>query len=261
MIVVVVLLAIVAVVAIVLALVTRARLTAQRTAATQAAAAAEEANRARDEAHARAEAAETARDEATARATEAEARAADAEARATAAEARASEADERAEAAEARAALVAEATDRSGLDPGLLWSLERSRSERTWRHSVAIGPDDTPVFITTDHPLREALQVEVDAAREEVGAVVELEVDVPAEVTPAGSVLVLRVAQELLARAIKAAEETTLRVHAEGNDVDVTVVATDEDGTTLPVAELTLPPSVDVEPIEGGVRVKGALPG
>lgn len=259
MIVVVVLLAIIAVVAIVLALVARARLTAQRAAAAQATAAAEESGRARDEAQARAEAAETARDEATRRATEAEARAAEAEKQAMEAEARAAEAEARAAEAEAKAEFAAAAVVRTGLDPELLWALERARSERTWRNSVAIGPDDTPVFVRTEHPLREALQVEVDAAREEVGAVVELEVDVPAEVTPAGSVLVLRVAQELLARAVKAAEETTLRVRADGSDVDVTVVATDEDGTTLPVVELPLPPSVDVEPIEGGVRVKRAI--
>ena len=45
-----------------------------------------------------------------------------------------------------------------------------------------------------------------------------------------GRCSILRAAQELLARAVKAAEETTLRVHADGADVVVTVVATDEHG-------------------------------
>ena len=69
----------------------------------------------------------------------------------------------------------------------------------------------------------------------------------PADVTPAGSVLVLRAAQELLARAVKAAEETTLRVRVDGADVVVTVVATDEDGAPVALEPLAVPPSADLE--------------
>jgi len=52
---------------------------------------------------------------------------------------------------------------------------------------------------------------------------------------------------------------TTLRVVADGNDVVVTVVATDEDGSVLPVASLEVPPTADLEAVEGGVRVKHAV--
>ena len=144
----------------------------------------------------------------------------------------------------------------NGLDAEVLWTLERARSERTWRHSVALGPDGSSVFDTTDNPLREALQVELDAAREDVGALVELDTDVPADVTAAGSVLILRAAQELLARAVKAAEETTLRVRVDGADVVVTVLATDEHGVAVALPALAVPPSADLEATDGGVRVE-----
>ncbi len=73
----------------------------------------------------------------------------------------------------------------------MLWALELLRSERTWRHSVAPGPDTPSVLGDAAEPLREALQIELDAAREEVGVEVELAADLPAELTPAGSLLAL----------------------------------------------------------------------
>ena len=112
-------------------------------------------------------------------------------------------------AAEAEAQ-AASAAARNGVDPDVLWALEQARSERTWRQSVAIG--EGSFLDGVDDPLLAALQVELDAAREDVGAIVELEAELPTAVTPAGSVLVLRAAQELLARSMKTAEETTLRV-------------------------------------------------
>ena len=104
-----------------------------------------------------------------------------------------------------------------------------------------------------------ALQVELDAAREDVGAIVELDADVPPRSTAAGSVLVLRAAQELLARAVKIAEETTLRVHADGDDVVVTVVATDEDGDAGGPRAAGVPESADLEAADGGVRIRRAV--
>ena len=263
MIVLVIVLAVVAIAAIVLVLVTRSRLTAQRAAAATATAAAEQAAAERVAEEARATAAEAARDEAATRAASAEEQATTAAATAAEAEARAVEAATRVAAAESLAAeaeaRAAEAAARNGLDAEVLWTLERARSERTWRHSVALGPDGSSVFDTTDNPLREALQVELDAAREDVGALVELDTDVPADVTAAGSVLILRAAQELLARAVKAAEETTLRVRVDGADVVVTVLATDEHGVAVALPALAVPPSADLEATDGGVRVRRAI--
>jgi|SRR5215217_6965673 len=230
MIVVVIVLAVVAVLAIVLIVVGRSRLvrslgtvTAERDAAT---ARATEAEAARDEAR-------IAVDAATTRATEAEVRATEAEVRAT------------------------EAADRNGVDPQVLWALEQARSERTWRQSVAVS--EGSFLDGADDPLLAALHVELDAAREDVGAIVELDAELPAPLTPAGSVLVLRAAQELLAGAVKAAEETTLRVHVDGDDVLVTIEATDEAGAPVAIEALAIPESADVAPAEGGVRIRRAV--
>ena len=83
----------------------------------------------------------------------------------------------------------------------------------------------------------------------------------PSDVTAAGSLLVLRAAQELLARAFKAAEQTILHVHTDGDDVLVTIEATDEHGGAVAVPALDLPASADVEVTAGGVRVKRAISG
>ena len=139
----------------------------------------------------------------------------------------------------------------------MLWALEQARSERTWRQSVAVG--EGSFLDGADDPLLAALQVELDAAREDVGAIVELEADLPTAVTPAGSVLVLRAAQELLARSMKTAEETTLRVQVDGDDVVVTVVATDEEGAPVAVEPLAIPESADIAAADGGVRILHAV--
>ena len=248
MIVLVIVLAVVAAVAIVLAVVNGSRLRSQRALTASA-------NEALSGTTAERDAAAAERHAAMVRATEAES------ARDTAA---ADAAEARTEAAEARAAVeqaearAAEAAGRNGIDPQLLWSLEKARSERTWRQSVALGEGGS--FLDgADDPLREAIQVELDAAREDVGAVVELDAELPATVTPAGSMLVLRAAQELLAHTVKAAEEATLRIRTDGEDVLVTIDAADENGQSVALAPLTIPDSADMTAIEGGVRVHHAV--
>jgi pyruvate/2-oxoglutarate dehydrogenase complex dihydrolipoamide acyltransferase (E2) component len=188
----------------------------------------------------------------------AEERAASAEAASADANAALAQAQEARIAAEERAAEAGAPAD-GHLDPRVLWTLEQARSERTWRHSVAPGPHATSVFADAANPLVEALQVELDAAREEVGAVVELEADLPTGVTAAGSVLTLRAAQELLAGVVRRAEEATLHVHAEESDVLVTVQSVDEDGQAVDPEPLELPPSESIEPIDGGVRIRHAI--
>ena len=169
--------------------------------------------------------------------------------------------DEAAEQAREAKALAERATQSRGIDADVLWQLEQERSERTWRHSVAVGPTTSSVFDGVDDVLREALQVELDAAREEVGCVVDLHAEFPPNVTAAASLLALRSAQELLARAVKAADKTTLRVHTDGVDLIVTVHPVDTDDAPLPVEPLAIPPSSHIEPTEGGVRIVDALVG
>jgi hypothetical protein len=146
-----------------------------------------------------------------------------------------------------------------GVDADVLWALELLRSERTWRHSVAPGPDAPPVLGDTAELLRQALQIELDAAREEVGAEVELDADLPAGVTAAGSLLALRVAQELLAPAVRDGELTTLQLRADGADVVVAVQSLDQDDEPLALPPLAIPASSDVETTADGVRVRRAI--
>lgn len=168
---------------------------------------------------------------------------------------------ERAERAERSAALAdARSTEVfAGFDPQLVWALEQSRSERLWRLSIALGPDLDSVFEGEPDPLRVALQVEVDAAREEVGSVVNLDAELPASITPAGSVLVLRSAQELLASVVRRSEDTTVRVRPDGRDMLVTIESRDEHGEPVPVGPLATPPSASFEVVDDGVRIHNVV--
>ncbi|MDQ3738629.1 MAG: hypothetical protein M3337_05615 [Actinomycetota bacterium] len=208
---------------------------------------------------------------AAARATEAQARANGAEQRATelaAATATTAVAEDGSEAGGQAAGDVGDETSSSpverakmgdGLDPRLMWTLEQLRSERTWRQSVAVGTETCSVFDGAEDPLLEALQVEVDALREEVGVVIDLDAELPNPVSAAGSVLMLRVAQELLAGVVHGSEETILRVHADDHDVLVTVKAVDEAGRPVEPPLLLGEPSAAAEPVDGGVRLRNVV--
>jgi len=169
--------------------------------------------------------------------------------------------DERAAAAERRADEVAElhrTQSGGGVDAEVLWAMERQRSERVWRLSVATAPDRDPGF-GAERPVLDALRVEVDAAREEVGAIVELDAELPDELTAAGSLLTLRAAQELLAGVVRRAEDLTLRVRADGADVVVAVVAAEDDGEPVMREPLSIPLSLDLVATEDGLRVRNAI--
>jgi hypothetical protein len=165
------------------------------------------------------------------------------------AEQMATEADQR-----ARAAAAA-----NGVDPGVVWPLELRRSERVWRYSVSPGrPADSPLAVTRA-PLTTALKVEVDAARNDVGADVDLAADLPPEVEPATAMLVLRIAQELLADVVRRSETVTLQVTTDGDVIVVAVEAVGRDGE--PVLPEPLPAqSPLLEPIANGVRILGSAP-
>lgn len=181
--------------------------------------------------------------------------------RAVAAEHATAVAEQRAELAEQLAARADQraTVSSAGFDPEVVWALEQARSERTWRLSLALGPDLDSVFVNAASPLREALQVEVDAAREEVGAVVELDAYLPDGLTQAGSVLVLRAAQELLATVVRRGEETTVDARPDGRDMLVTIRSVDENGEPVPPSPLPLPDSPGIEAIDDGVRIRNVV--
>lgn len=143
-------------------------------------------------------------------------------------------------------------------DPGAdtLWDLEVARSERSWRNSVAINPvDDPSPFDSTDDPVRTAVEIEASALREDVGALIDVEWKIPPIEAPARRILVVRVAQEMLASASRVPGAARLVV-SEDPETGASVLsfeAADEGG---PVLNL-IPPPISTEAIN--VRSDGGL--
>ena len=144
-----------------------------------------------------------------------------------------------------------------GFDPEVLWSLELRRSERTWRLSVAPSPEVPSELAEAQHPLVAALQIEVEAVREEVGTIVSLDAVIEGDLTPAATVLTLRVVQELMATVVRRAEEAAVHVRLVDEDVVIVMEATDENGEAVPLEPLGLPVSAGVEQTQNGAIVRG----
>lgn len=131
--------------------------------------------------------------------------------------------------------------DRAGIEAAALWDLELARSERTWRHSVAASPDGPGPFGDTDDPLRTAVEIEVAALREDVGAAMELTWDT--DVTdPARCLTILRLTQELLAAAARDQQAVILRAHQEPGGEVVLHLSVPEDHAPL---------EIDPPPLQG----------
>ncbi len=133
-----------------------------------------------------------------------------------------------------------------------LWDLELTRSERTWRHSVAINPEEDPnPFADTDDPVRLAVEIEAAALREDVGAFITIEWNAPPVADTGRRQLVLRVAQEILAAAAREPAPSTLRVSGEA-ELTLELIQTDEDDQIInlvpPVIDSSL---VDVQSAQG----------
>lgn len=111
-------------------------------------------------------------------------------------------------------------------DAATLWKLELARSERTWRYSVAILPDDPSPYTDADDPLRLAIETEVSALRDDVGAFLTAEVQPHLTDDPATAHLILRLAQELLAQAARLDEPSHLVVgHSSETSIALTIRA------------------------------------
>ncbi len=94
-----------------------------------------------------------------------------------------------------------------------LWNLELARTERLWRNSVAIDPtsDHSPLD-EADNPLRQAIEIEAAALREDVGALIDVDWQAEAVDSSARRLVVLRLAQEMLASAARAPGATKLLI-------------------------------------------------
>jgi hypothetical protein len=191
-----------------------------------------------------------------------------AEARAVEAETRREEADDRSSAATAalEQALAERSDPRpegwSGPEPEVLWALERTRTERTWRTSVAADPTSS-AFEPAQDVLRRAVEIDLAALREEVGVEFALTWDVDVELPHLTSLAVLRTTQELVAAATRLADEATVSVAT--NDGDIVITLLEANGDAGRFADLATELATDLdgpglEAVPGGVRLAGAVP-
>lgn len=132
-----------------------------------------------------------------------------------------------------------------------LWQLALRRAEQTWRLSVAIDRTGPSPLADTEDPFRTAVEIEVDAAREEAGAVIEIEwvgdAPVPAHRAAVGLALV----RDLVDSLGTTADRTTMTVRCEDDALEVGVEALDVDGRPLPVP---LPAGLEMAP--GAARIE-----
>lgn len=129
-----------------------------------------------------------------------------------------------------------------------LWGLEVARSERAWRNSVAIDPtSEAGPFDDTDDPLRTAVEIEAAALREDVGALITIDWKAGPVEAPGQRILVVRVAQELLAQASRAPGAARLVV-ADGDDGSVVFTFESDDDNVVNL----IPPTIDTDLIDIG---------
>jgi hypothetical protein len=150
----------------------------------------------------------------------------------------------KAELAELRAAPQPAAGDRPEAAPVLvegLWSLERSRTERTWRQSVSLDPAEPGPFAGGGDPARVAVEVEAAAVREDVGSVIEVDWQIEGTVDAGAGLLLVRSAQELLARASRTVEEGVLVIARDGDQLVLSLLGPGREPLDLDGALVHLP--------------------
>lgn len=127
----------------------------------------------------------------------------------------------------------------------LLWSLSVRRAETTWRLSIAVDPSAASPFAGQSDLFRTAAEIEVDAAREESGADIELEWTGDAVVESERAVVALAVLRDVVDALSTAAASTTVAVSCLDDGVELAVRAVDADGTPM---EVRLPAEIESEP-------------
>lgn len=112
-----------------------------------------------------------------------------------------------------------------------LWELALSKVRRTWEISVSPSPGmPCPLDEPDADPLRVAAEIEVDAAREESGAVIDLEWRDGGRPSAPVAVRTLTIVQELIARLAKADDPASIAVSTTEDRATVRVTGTGDDG-------------------------------
>lgn len=117
-----------------------------------------------------------------------------------------------------------------------LWDLALARVERTWRTSISLTADEPSPLIAASDTLRTAVEIEIDAAREEAGADIDLVWTGEGSTDPAAAVVVLAIIEAVVGALAKVARSTTVRVSISPQHVDVGIEALDDRGEALSVA-------------------------
>ena len=137
----------------------------------------------------------------------------------------------------------------SGANAEVLWSLELARSERQWRNSVAIDPlNEISPFETTDDPVREAVETEAAALREDVGALITVDWQAPPIESVSRRLMIVRVAQEMLATAARVPGAARLLVthDDESGELKMEFVSADDSGEVINL----IPPQISSDLID-----------
>lgn len=161
--------------------------------------------------------------------------------------------------AEAEAALAAAEQTSTGDDQQAaeLWALALASVRRTWDVSVAPSPGLASPLDGSDDELRDAVGIEVDAAREEAGAAIELDWSGTAVTSPALAVRTLATAREVIGRLSKSPDAAVLRVTAAASAVTIEVSGTDADGAPAPVARLLVDVASEHQVVPGRFELTG----
>jgi colicin import membrane protein len=167
------------------------------------------------------------------------------------------EADARAE-AEAALATAEAAVSGGDRDAVELWALALASVRRTWEVSVAPSPGVPSPLEGSDDELRDAISIEVDAAREEAGAAIDLEWSGDAVVAPATALRALALARELIGRLAKATDVAVLRVCADRDGITLEVTGSDVEGQPAPVEVLLGDVAPEHQVAPGRFELRGA---
>lgn len=144
------------------------------------------------------------------------------------------EADEREQRLEAELAEAVARRDEKAM-AATMWQLELQRADRQWRDVVVPGAtsehpneadgvnDGSPDASQTGRQLAEAIGHEVERLREEVGVAIRFDGDLDFPLAPETALGTLRVAEELLAAAAKAADEVAVSLD-EGDEPSISLV-------------------------------------
>lgn len=137
----------------------------------------------------------------------------------------------------------------------LLWDLALARAEQRWRMSISLSIDDESPLAGSDDQLRAAIEIEIDAAREESGADIDLHWSGETPAPPAAGVVAYSLVESVVAALATTAARTVVHVEVGEDDIRLRFDVTDDTGRPM---EPELPSAIRDAP--GAVRIPLASP-